>query len=331
MYRQDVAIKVDEGRQRKRRNNGMVNSPNLFIKSIKEKLLLQKKDTEFMKNRLFALTGFVCITLLHACNLEKEVAIDLPDYKIQPVVECYLEPGKPPVLLLTQSTDFFAPFDTSLIDLVNRIILEGATVVVKYDGISDTLRNNFYFDPNTGRLFNYVGDREIAYKPGTRYDLAITLKDGNTIAAQCVMPLRTPIDSVVVEWDPKRDTLARALTYITDDRSQTQYWRRVLNVGSLTDTIPDQDFLVRDDLNQTTKIAFGTAYEFVEGDTIFNTIYSVTEDHLNFVESVQVAVLANINPFASPSAIKSNVAGTSNPLGIFAPVVYDRDTTFVRK
>ncbi len=273
----------------------------------------------------------IFITFLSACNLEKEVEIDLPDYRSQPVVECYIEPGKPPVLLLTKSADFFAPFDTSLGQFVQNILLEGATALVKYGSVTDTLRNDIYIDTESARFYNYVGSELIPYAPGTQFDLSIILPDGNTIASSFVMPVRTPIDSLVVEWNPVRDTLARILTYITDDPNVTNYWRRILNYGSLLDSLPDQDFLVRDNLNTTNKIAFGTGYELKEGDTVYNSIYSITEAYLNYIESVQLAVLGNQNPFASPSPIKSNVTGTSDPLGIFAPLVYDRKLTIVRK
>lgn len=266
-----------------------------------------------------------------ACNLEKEVEIDLPDYTPQPVVECYMEPGKPPVMLLTMSSDFFAPFDTNLVEWLGRIVIDNAVAVVRHNGQTDTLDNEIYFDFGYNRFYNYVGRNAVAYAPGQRYDLDITLPDGNTITSSFVMPVRTPIDSVVVEFDPVRDSLARMLTYITDDPNQTQYYRRVLNYSSLTDSAAVQDFLVRDNLNTTNLIAFGTGYELKVGDTVYNTIYSVTEDHLNYVESVQLAVFGNQNPFASPSTIVSNVRGTNNPLGIFAPMVFDRDTTVVKK
>jgi Domain of unknown function (DUF4249) len=284
-----------------------------------------------MKYSFFALLTLFVVFSFSACNLEKEIEIDLPDYKAQAVVECYLEPGKPPVMLLTQSSDFFAPFDTSLADFVNRIVLQGATAVVRYNGITDTLINEFYLDAPSGRFYNYVGSQDIPATPETRFDLEIKLADGNTITSSCVMVRRTPIDSVVIEWDPNRDTLARALTYITDDKNKVEYWRRILNYGSLNDSLPEQDFLVRDNFNANTKIAFGDSYILKEGDTVFNTIHSVTEDYLNYLESVQLAVAGSLNPFASPSPIKSNVQGTSNPMGIFSPLVYDRVRTIVMK
>jgi hypothetical protein len=279
----------------------------------------------------YAASAFLALNLLTSCNLEKEIEINLPDYKAQPVVECYLEPGNRPIMLLTQSSDFFAPFDTSLIEFVDRIVLQGATAVVRYQGITDTLLNEFYLDPASGRFYNYLGKKPIPYIPDGRFELEVKLADGNMITSSFVMPARTPIDSVVVEWDENRDTLARVLTYITDNKSRVEYWRRMINYASLTDSIAEQDFLVRDNINTSSLVAFGTAYELKEGDTVFNTIHSVTEDYLNYIESVQLAVAGNANPFASPSPIKSNVRGSNNPLGIFTPLIFDRDTTIIRK
>ena len=81
----------------------------------------------------------------------------------------------------------------------------------------------------------------------------------------------------------------------------------------------------------STKLAFGTGYELSVGDTVYNTVCHITKDYYDYYESVQLAIFGNLNPFAQPSPIKSNVRGSANPLGIFTCLVYDRDTTVVRK
>ncbi|HNM25096.1 MAG TPA: DUF4249 family protein [Saprospiraceae bacterium] len=139
-----------------------------------------------------------------------------------------------------------------------------------------------------------------------------------------------PIDSVVVQWNPDKDTLARVLTYITDDLNSKNYYRRLLNYSSL-DSIPDQDFIFSDRSSQEATIAFGTGYELHEGDTVFNTIFHITPEYYNYIESYQLAIIGNLNPFAQPSPIKSNVSGTGNPLGIFTCLAYDRDTTVISR
>lgn len=275
-------------------------------------------------NTLKYFFAFFALAFLASCNLEKEVNIDLPAYESQPVVECYLEPGKPFRLLLSRSYGFFDPLglDSTFLD---KTLLSGATVTIAYSGQVDTLYNQISADISPLKLFNYTGLNTVPATPGIEYTLNIVLADGKTITGNTTMLPVVPIDSIKVEWNPERDTLARVLTYITDDMTQENFYRRMLNYGSL-DSVPDQDFLATDRVSTTSLIAFGTGYELVEGDTVINTLYHISKDYYDFVESVQLAVFGNLNPFAQPSPIKSNVRGTANPLGIFTCLVYDRDT-----
>ncbi|MBL7806888.1 MAG: DUF4249 family protein [Saprospiraceae bacterium] len=269
------------------------------------------------------------IALLASCNLTKDVEIDLPDYARQPVVECYLEPGKPFRLLLTRSYAFFDTLGLSS-NFLQNALLDGAFVTISYNGQTDTLKNQLTLVPNPIKVFNYVGENMVPGTPGTQFDLYIRLQDGGEIRARSSMLPVVPIDSIQVEFSEELDSLARMLTYITDDQSQENFYRRILNYSSL-DSFPDQDFLVTDRFSQTASIAFGTGYELKVGDTVFNSIFHVTRDYYDFKESVDLAVIGNLNPFAQPSPIKSNVSGTANPVGIFTVLVYDRDTTIISK
>ncbi|MFN0173722.1 MAG: DUF4249 domain-containing protein [Saprospiraceae bacterium] len=278
-----------------------------------------------MKNILF----FFALAFLMSCNLSKDIEIDLPEYDRQPVVECYLEPGKPFRLLMTRSYAFFDTLGLSS-NFLQNTLLDSALVTISYNGQTDTLKNQFVPVLNPVKFFNYVGENLVPATPGTEFVLNIRLAEGGEITATTTMLPKVAIDSVVVEFSAEIDTLARMLTYITDNQNQENFYRRLLNYSSL-DSVPDQDFLVTDRFSQTALIAFGTGYELAEGDTVFNTIYHVTRDYYDFAESVQLAVNGNLNPFAQPSPIKSNVRGSANPIGIFTPLVYDRDTTIVRK
>lgn len=266
------------------------------------------------------------IAFLASCDLSKVVEIDLPDYGRQPVVECYLEPGKPFRLLLTRSYAFFDRLGLDSFFFQNTL-LDGALVTISYNGKTDTLANQLSADLSPLKIYNYLGANLVPGTPGTVFDLYIRLADGKEITATTTMLPKVPIDSLQLDFN---DSLARILTYITDDRTQTNFYRRILNYGSL-DSIPEQDFLVTDRFAQTEVIAFGTGYDLKVGDTVFNTIFHLTPEHYDFTESVQLAVVANLNPFAQPSPIKSNVRGSANPVGIFAPLVYDRVRTIVTR
>jgi len=283
-----------------------------------------------MKNNILKnILPVAAVLFLMACNLTKDVEIDLPDYDRQPVVECYLEPGQPFRLLMTRSYAFFDTLGLSS-NFVQNALLEGALVTISYNDQTDTLKNQLTIVPNPIKIYNYVGQNLVPGLPGTEFVLNIRLADGREITGTTTMLPVVPVDSVVVEFNPDIDSLARMLTYITDNQNQNNFYRRLLNYSSL-DSVPDQDFIVTDRFSQTALIAFGTGYELKEGDTVFNTIFHITRDYYDFKESVDLAVVGNLNPFAQPSPIKSNVRGSANPVGIFAPLVYDRDTTIVRK
>jgi hypothetical protein len=279
-----------------------------------------------MKKLLF----FSALLWAISCNLTKDVEIDLPEYDRQPVVECYLEPGKPFRLLLTRSYAFFDPLgiDSTFLE---KTLLQGATVTITYNGQTETLLNIPSLDLNPLKLYNYTGVNFVPATPGIEYTLNITLPDGaGNINARTTMLPPVPIDSVVIQWNTEGDSLARALTYITDDKSTENFYRRMLNYQSL-DSIPQQDFISPDRFTTTASIVFGTGYELVKGDTIFNTIFHMDKPYYDYVESIQLAIIANLNPFAQPSQIKSNVQGSGNPLGIFTCLLYDRDTTIIGK
>jgi len=273
---------------------------------------------------------FAAFVFLGACNLSKDVEIDLPAYDRQPVVECYLEPGQPFRLLMTRSYAFFDTLGLSSNFLANAL-LDGALVTISYNGQTDTLANQFTIVTNPLKVYNYVGQNSVPTEPGTSFSLFIRLADGGEITSTTQMVPFVPIDSVVISFlSEAADSKARILTYITDDLSQENFYRRMLNYGSL-DSFPEQDFIVNDRFTETALIAFGTGYELNEGDTVFNTIFHLSSDYYDFKESVDLASSGLFNPFAQPSPIKGNVRGTANPIGIFAPLIYDRDTTIIRR
>lgn len=282
-----------------------------------------------MKNNILSHIALLVFGVLAAssCNLTKEVEIELPEYASQPVVECYLEPGKPFRLLLSKSSPFFD--EISIDSFAQKTLLSGALVTISYNGRTDTLSNQLSLEVSPLRVFNYTGQNSVPAAPGTEFSLYIELPSGQgNITGRTIMLNVVPIDSVKSEFSTQADTLARVLTYITDDLSTEDYYRRLLNYSSL-DSLPQQDFLVTDRFSTEPLIAFGTGYDVMRGDTVINTFFHISKDYYDFLESVQLAVIGNLNPFAQPSPIKSNVTGTSNPLGIFTCLAYDRKVTII--
>ncbi len=279
-------------------------------------------------NSIQKILAAASLALLAACNLTKDVNIDLPGYEAQPVVECYLEDGQPLTLLLTKSAPYFDTLGTPQ-NWLSNIFLDSATVVVIGPAGRDTLDNSLTFNPFTGKFFNYWSPTIAKLTTGETWKLEITLKNGKRIEGQTVVVSPIKIDSVSVEWQTN-DTLARILTYSTDDPATQDFYRRQYHKTTL-DTIPQIDFVTDDGFFDTKLIAFGTLYELKKGDTVFNTVFHLEKPYYEFLNTLSFAVQSNGNPFAQPARIKSNVIGSANPIGIFTALRYDRVRTIISK
>ncbi len=275
---------------------------------------------------------FVAVFLglaLAACNLEKEIEIELPAYRSRLHMECYLEAGAPFALLLTKTAPYFEPFPTLDDRFLQNILEDSATVVITHRGQAYPLQNRIFFNPFTRKLANYVSFAPVPADYDGDFELSIVTKTGQTITATTRLLPEVPIDSIVVQFAPN-DTLARVLTYFMDDPGANNYYRRMIHKSSL-DSIPLQDFAVDDRFVNNGRFVFGTNYEFAEGDTIFNTLFHIDRAYYDYFDSVQNAAFSNGNPFAQPSPINSNLRGTANAIGIFTGLSYDRVITIVRR
>lgn len=69
------------------------------------------------------------VALLTACT--KDITVDLPEYPEQLVVEGTIEPGMPPIVILTRTQSYFAPTD---LNAIANMFVAGATMTVTVDG-----------------------------------------------------------------------------------------------------------------------------------------------------------------------------------------------------
>jgi len=264
-----------------------------------------------------------------ACNLEKEVEIELPEYNSQIVIESYLSPGKPYTLLLSRSKPFFKPFKSGTVeDILDDLLENNAEVIIKYKDQKINLQNQLLYDGESGLLSNYVSSVIVPFDYETEFYLDITLEDGEQLFGKTLIPKSISIDSTVVDFN--QDSLGRVLTYFTDPPGEKNFYRRMLHLNNL-DSLPEQDFLMEDDLSDNQVIAFGTGFEYKKGDSLINTIFHLTEDYYEFLLSVELSIAANLDPITQPGHIVSNVTGENRPLGIFTGLTFIRDTIVIRK
>ncbi len=266
--------------------------------------------------------------LATACNLTQDVEIELPAYESQTMVECYLIPGQPFAALITKSAAYFDPFPRTPEQFLEQTLLNGAEVRITYGNTTVRLVNRIFVNPFTGQIFNYVANTSVPALFNQPFNLEVITDEKSSITATTSIPARVPIDSTVVEFNPK-DSMARVLVYWTDNPNEKNFYRRTQAVGS-RDSVTI-DFPLDDTFNDNSKFVVGSGFDFAVGDTVFNTIYHLTPEHFRFLNSVFNATAANGNPFAQPSTIQSNVKGNKNPLGIFTGLTFEERMTIIKK
>lgn len=281
-----------------------------------------------MKTSIYSwILGGMILLGLGACNLDQPIDLQLPEYESRLVIECYLEKGEPFSLLLTRSSGYFDPFGLTGNQLLSGLLEGGAAINIKQGDKVYKLENNLTLDRFTGKFFNYSLDLPVPENYDEPFELEITTEKGEFIRASTRLLPAVPIDSVIIDYEPEEKEMARVLTYFTDVPSQTNFYRRMLHQTSL-DSLPFQDFTTSDRVVEDV-VVFGTRYAFEQGDTILNTLFHISEEYYNFLESVQGAIQANGNPFAQPSPIISNIESEVNAFGIFTTLNYDRRLTIV--
>jgi len=284
------------------------------------------KNYKLNKLYFFLFLPLLSAFLLTSCNLEQEVEIDLPEYDSRPVLECYLEAGKPFNLLISRSAPYFAPFPSLDQEFLQDLLIDSAEVVIRHNGEEYVLENQIRFNPNTGKFSNYFNPGPVPFDTINPFELSVTFNDGSTITGSTRMLPVIPLDSLVIE-PAESDTLARVLTYFTDRVGQENFYRRTFHESSL-DSLPEQDFPVNDRIVEDV-VVFGTGFNYAKGDTIISTLYHIEESYYTFLTSVDAAAAGNGNPFAQPSPVATILGGTANAIGIFTGLSYDRVTVIL--
>ncbi|WP_176133007.1 DUF4249 domain-containing protein [Hymenobacter sp. CRA2] len=259
--------------------------------------------------------------LLSGCGLQKDVDVELPAYPPQLVVECYLEDGRLPQALVSETVAYLsAPAPSVLTDVT--VLLTGPT------GQVDTLR--FQPGQNNGsrKVYTHRGRRRLSIRPGDTYRLDVRDTQGRRVTGSATMPATVPIDTVEWQFNDKPGDARRALvlTKFRDPAGSADYYRFQVHRSNVGNN-PEAEYFPDDRLLDGQAVTLGTGYEFEEQDTLFVTLYHLDQPYYRFLRSIDDAQSANGNPFGQPAAVQSTVEGG---LGVFAILNYQRRRFIVR-
>jgi hypothetical protein len=292
---------------------------------------------------LYSLFFFAVI----ACeNMETVVEIELPPVNKELVLECYLEPGQPYRLLLTETKDFFGNLDECP-------FVRAATVVVSHNGQKDTLEEAAFFnnncDPNdilpygfipflnqdSTRFYNYGSAQLCPLDYSAPFTLEVWDSSGRYAIATTQLIPPSPIANFRV--DSNSNGIYYALLSTMDDLATEDYYRLLLHKTSLTKRTnssplpqnrrPKFDRTIDDaGIFAGKEVTAASNYRFESGDTLIGSVYHISKAYHDYLESIDDAQSANNSPFGQPALVISNVIGGR---GVFAFLSYDRDTIYI--
>jgi hypothetical protein len=262
-------------------------------------------------------------------SFENQVQIELPEYERQLVVECYLEPGKPYRLVLSESVGFFDSF-------AEFPFVSGAVCVIEHNGVRDTLTEAPafpggpipflpYFNEAGTKFYNYASTTLCPLDYDSDFSLYIRDPQGRTITATTRILPPVQLDKLEPAYTIDSSQVSLLMKF-QDDGTQTNFYRPVAQRTTL-DSLPILDFAADDGrfLNGE-YVVFGSRPGFERGDTIVGTLYHIDRAYYDFLLTVNDAIQSNGSPFAQPGRILGNVEGG---IGIFTFISYDRDTLYV--
>ena len=303
--------------------------------------------------------------LVAACNLERDIDINLPEYESQIVLESYLEAGQPLRVLLTESLSYTdlptsTPLDENILvttsfngqELILPLQEMEALLVTPGDTLAEQQFESF---KSAIELLGLISDASVTI---THDGITHTLTEGIYFDVENFKIYNYGSSFIVPEGDESdfsievnsRDRTAEATARLlpaiaidsivytfnaTDTLAAIQAWftddasmdnyYRVLIHNGVLGQT-DQDFAINDRFFNGDPVPFGSNFEFGIGDTAIVTIFHIEEYYHDFLETYQEAFFANGNPFAQPVQIVSNVAGG---LGIFTGLSYARDSVII--
>jgi hypothetical protein len=260
---------------------------------------------------------------LQACNLQKDVNVDLPPFKSQLVVECYIYPNQPVELALTQTQNYFGT-NTNDTAILKNLFVNDADVKIIYMGKTYPMKFNPFPNIAEFKFFNYKMQDSLPYKEGETISLQVTDKQGRSVTAQTVWLSKVPIDSITYAFNSPSDSFTNLVVGFKDNGATKDYYRfqaKKLNADTGSRINREVvDYSTDDAIFNGLHSDLGTPRRYKHHDTAEVTLFHITPEYYRFITTSQLAQNSNGSPFAEPTNIESNIV---NGLGIFTalPVI----------
>ncbi|MFZ9686956.1 MAG: DUF4249 domain-containing protein [Chitinophagaceae bacterium] len=275
-------------------------------------------------------------------SCEKDIDLKLDPSENRLVVDASIENGRPPIVFLSKSIDYFSKITP---ELLAASFVRNAVVSIN-DGIQEVkLVEDTLTDTNGNKLFYYTtasGSMFIG-KLKTSYQLKIQVGAETYTSATTIPEITRRVDSMWWEKlpfseDPKA---SRIMLTATDKPGLGDYIRYYTKVNSGPflpgfTSVYDDDIIDGKSYTIPLDKGFDKNEEFVDslayfkrGDTVTLKLAQIDKSTYEFWRTYEFSFQSVGNPFSSPIKIKSNIS--NNALGYFGGYAAQYRTLIIPK
>lgn len=290
----------------------------------------------------------VTLILLGIASCTKEVKIDIPGYEEQLVIDGRIETDMPPIILISKTKDIYSPTDmdaylNSFVSGAVVTVSNGDTTVVLDEICTDNLPPGTeqmaadLFGIPVSELPNYhicaytTFNTSIWGEVGKTYDLTVQF-EGKTYTSTTKILQPTALNSVY--WKQDEDApqgFGFSWASLTDPAGQydAYMWEvKRLDIGddgqpkdaafkaTFAPVWDDEfingttfDFAFENPNNRDEDIPDEQKFYYGIGDTVVIKLSKLDVDVYEFLEKKYLQLQTTGNPFASPTAIPTNIKG----------------------
>src|SRR5690625_1215345 len=268
-----------------------------------------------MKN--FHIFSFFILLITLACDLDKEIEVDIPNFDDGYVVEAYIMPDQPFGMLITKSFGYFDIFDSTSVmeEQLSKMLVDDVTGYLYVNGKEYEIQNQYRIFGENPIIYNYNLSKRVRFEPEDELEIHLRFPTGEEVRSKTIIPQDRAIDTVALYIN--EHGAARSQTYFQTDSTREEFFRRQLFRIREGRIAVLQDFVTDNRIASRGKIIFGSGYDFEIGDTLHSRVIHITKDYFKFFNSVSGSIGANANPFSQPGKIVSNIQGSDRVIGIF--------------
>jgi hypothetical protein len=267
---------------------------------------------------------FFILSFIFLISCEKEIDLKLDVSEPQLVVDATIENGLPPVVVLSNSLNYFKQINP---EIITSSYVHNANVSIN-DGKADFALQEDSTKTNGGVIYFYTSKKLLGVIKG-KYDL--TVKIGNDIykSSTTIPEITRKIDSVWWEKPPfGNDTINAVLMIKATDRPGLgdciRYFTKVNGSRFLPGLNSVFDDALVDGKTYSVSIDKGVdknigaqpdSGSFKRGDTVTLKLCNIDRQTFDFWRTFEFNYQSVGNPFSSPTKILSTISG--NAIGYF--------------